>query len=564
MFRSITFNGTDKKQIGTPIIRRTNEMINEFDLQYERNYKVVKVVTQRELEFQEFLKQQKALQFHMDNLIKILKDYFRENNYNEDTYYNIFINRKNQKSKKRKKRRKRVRPKTYIVRRNKFLFYKITRNNYYYNMFKPYLYPLTNKDKKEFERKIFTDPSLKEKEKAKLYNMTPVQLKKFVDVFGFMPSIMKKDDDEEDKEKLTKKYKKMKNFSIYNLFSKKRKNLNNKNQINSKREISSKLARIGGSRNNIDNIKNFNITNINNYNLKSNLSMRNRKNYLKLNNPKSVKFSFINNDNNKLNNYKNKIDNNFLKINQPINNSSRTINLDHRRFNLNNIKLNHNKYIKNYNLNSYFTNLSNRTPKLSLFNKKNINNHTNILSRDNNKIKIKKNLSIENLKKNTFSDRCIKTIQKSEVLNKDIKYLNKLYEISQDNFNNKKNQIENKTLRKINILSFMQIYKKEFKPEIKKEIEKKYEHIKEDNNGHIQVNKIEFIRKPKSKLDFVRIYNKRRDQKRLNKIDFIYNNNDEEKSDLTAFKIRKSVANIKINRNKINRFKHIYSTSSLK
>ena len=122
MFRSITFNGTDKKQIGTPIIRRTNEMINEFDLQYERNYKVVKVVTQRELEFQEFLKQQKALQFHMDNLIKILKDYFRENNYNEDTYYNIFNNRKNQKSKKKKKRRKRVRPKTYIVRRNKFLF----------------------------------------------------------------------------------------------------------------------------------------------------------------------------------------------------------------------------------------------------------------------------------------------------------------------------------------------------------------------------------------------------------------------------------------------------------
>ena len=80
MFRSITFNGTDKKQIGAPIIRRTNEMISEFDLQYERNYKIVKVVSQRELEFQEYLKQQEALQYRLENLIKILREYFKENN----------------------------------------------------------------------------------------------------------------------------------------------------------------------------------------------------------------------------------------------------------------------------------------------------------------------------------------------------------------------------------------------------------------------------------------------------------------------------------------------------
>ena len=55
---------------------------------------------------------------------------------------------------------------------------------------------------------------------------------------------MKKDDDEEDKEKLTKKYKKMKNFSTYNLFSKKRKNLNNKKKM-SEEIINCKIVIVG-------------------------------------------------------------------------------------------------------------------------------------------------------------------------------------------------------------------------------------------------------------------------------------------------------------------------------
>ena len=192
MFQSITFNGTDKKQIGAPIIRRTNEMIYEFNLQYERNYKIVKAVSKRELEFQEFLRQQDANQLRLENLIKILRGYFKENNYNQNTYYKLYKNINIPVHKTGKKHRKKIRPKTVNIRRNKFLFYKITEKNFYFNRFKPYLYPLTNKDKKEFERKIYTDAELKEKEKAKLYNMTPEQLKKFVDVFGFMPSILKK------------------------------------------------------------------------------------------------------------------------------------------------------------------------------------------------------------------------------------------------------------------------------------------------------------------------------------------------------------------------------------
>ena len=70
MFHSITFNGTDKKPIGTPIIRKTNKMIKEFDLQYERNYKIIKIKSQREKEFQEYLKLQEELEFRRENFIK--------------------------------------------------------------------------------------------------------------------------------------------------------------------------------------------------------------------------------------------------------------------------------------------------------------------------------------------------------------------------------------------------------------------------------------------------------------------------------------------------------------
>ena len=57
------------------------------------------------------------------------------------------------------------------------------------------------------------------------------------------------------------------------------------------------------------------------------------------------------------------------------------------------------------------------------------------------------------------------------------------------------------------------------------------------------------MRKPKSRLNFVRVYNKRRDQKNNNKVEFIYNNNDEEKSDLIPLKMKKSLGRVKLNRN---------------
>ena len=572
MFQSITFNGTDKKQIGAPIIRRTNEMIYEFNLQYERNYKIVKAVSKRELEFQEFLRQQDANQLRLENLIKILRGYFKENNYNQNTYYKLYKNINIPVHKTGKKHRKKIRPKTVNIRRNKFLFYKITEKNFYFNRFKPYLYPLTNKDKKEFERKIYTDAELKEKEKAKLYNMTPEQLKKFVDVFGFMPSILKKnDDDDDDNERYNKKKKNKRNSSSFNiLYSKKRKNLTNESQINLRKEMSNRLTGKGGNINNSNSLNNIIQNYINNSNLKLNHSMKNIKNNLILNYSKFGKLNYIHNNNIKKSFLRNNKINNYLNIYPQVNKSFNKIKISNRYFNLNNSKcinknLNSSKNINNFSSLSNF-NIQNH----SLFNfKNNINNNSNsnIFSGNNtNKIAIKKNINIENIKRNTFTNKCIKTIQKSELLNKDIKYLNKLYDISQDNFNNKKNQIEKKIFKKINFISFMHIYEKDFRPDIKKQSErkKKYEHIKEDMNGNIQVNKIEFIRRPKSVLNFVKVYNKRRDQKRLNKEDFVCNNNDEEKSDLTSYKNKKNISSIRISRNKINKFKRIYSSSYAK
>ena len=570
MFRSITFNGTDKKQIGAPIIRKTNEMIYEFDLQYERNYKIVKVISQREIEFQEYLKQQEALQFRLDNLIKILRNYFKENNFNSNTYYALFKPTRIRSIKKRKKRRKKIRPKSAEIKHNKYIYYKATKDNFYFNKFKPYLYPLTNKDKKRIERKINTDINAKEKVKNNLSNMTPAQLKRFVDVFGFIPMIFHKDDkDDEEKEKKRKKLnsKNLRNFSsnIYS-FGKNKSNRNFGNKklenINMKRGISGRLmdgnkymVNKFGNMNNINNISNSNSYNTFIKNIMDSnrlLNIKNNKNNLVLPNTKLPKYNIINKNINNYNIYNKKINNinnyNLFKNSNNLNNIN-TFKINSMSNSYNNIFFNK-QYYNIYN-NSNSANSINNNKISSLFNSKrnkNTNNNINNINTKDGKIKIRRN-SIENLKKYSFNKQCIKTIQKSEVLNKDIEYLNKAYDVTGENFNTKTNKIENKTFKKIDFISMLEIYKKDFRPDIKKELNKNYEHIKEDLNGHIQVKKIEFVRKPKSRLKFVDIYNKRRDQKNNNKVEFIYNNNDEEKSDLIPLKMKKSLGRVKLNRN---------------
>ena len=581
MFRSITFNGTDKKQIGAPIIRRTNEMISEFDLQYERNYKILKVVSQREIEFQEYLKQQEAVQYRLDNLIKIFRGYFKENNFNSNTYYALFKPSKRKSIRRRKRRRRKVRPKTAEIKHNKYIYYKAAKNNFNFNKYKPYLYPLTNKEKKDIERKIFTDINLREKQKSNLYNMSPTQLKKFVDVFGFIPMMFHKEDQvKEKKEKKIGKSKNYRNFSS-NFYSGNNKsismrNLRNKNQfnINMKRGVSGVLIK-GQSKlifNNMNSINSMtNISNSNSYNnfikniIESNKSLNfrnnnNNKNNLGLLGNKFLKHNFSNNNNNMINIFNNNtINSNAFKINPMENNSYNNIFYNNRYFNNQNYNNNpinsklgfiNSKPIYNYNsINSV------NSVKVSLLSEKSNNSNLNNANINDGKIKIKKS-SIDNLKKYSFATQCIKAIQKSEVLNKDIQYLNKAYNESGENFNTKTNKLESKALRKTNYLSMLEIYEKDFKPDIKKQLEKKYEHINEDPNGHIHVKKIEFMRKPKSRLNFVRVYNKRREQKNQNKIEFRYNNNDEEKSDLTAFKMKRDLSRVKLSKNLFKKYKN--------
>ena len=408
------------------------------------------------------------------------------------------------------------------------------------------------------ERKIYTDANLKEKEKSNYFNMSPAQLKKFVDVFGFIPIMFQKDDNE-DKNSKKKKFKR--NFSSFNYLKKKNERVFDKNLLNLKKGTKSKMMKP-------ENIFNFN--KINNSNSYNNVLMKNfMDNYnLKSNNIKTIrnnnirggdinqnflKYNFMNNNNNF--NF-----NAFKSNNLESNNSYNNIFYNNRYFN--NMKLNNSKSISNYNsLNSL------NSPNISLFNNINNKNINNALSCErignkDTKIKIKKNINIENLKKYSFTNQCVKAIQKSEIINKDINYLNKIYDLTGEDFYTKKNKIENRTLKKINFISMQEIYEKDFKPDIKKQFERKYEHLKEDQKGHIQVKKIEFVRKPKSRLKFVDIYNKRRNQKIQNRVEFVYNNIDEEKSDLTSYKMKGSLGRIKLSRNMINKFRNIYSSSS--
>jgi len=558
MFRSITFNGTDKKPIGAPIIRKTNEMIYEFDLQYERNYKIVKVISQREKEFQEYLKHQEELQFRLKNLIKILKAYFEENNYNSNTYYEIFKFQNRSGNKMRRRRKKRHCPKSEKIRRTKNLFYKITKNYFYFNKFKPYLYPLTIKDRKNFERKIVTDPNLRAKSGNNLSDMTSAQLKKFVDVFGFVPIVFKNQQEKKNKNKKLKKYR---NFSSINLLSNKKKN-ENKIKLKLKLKKDNNVKFLGSdNRFNLNNSNSyFNL--INNYYSKGSQSesYKNSAN-IQLNN-NYYRYNNVNN-----NSQGTTISNNTIsKINPS--NSYNNIYYYNRYINLKNynIKGNQNYSILNNNLSSNKSSLSNNT--INNFRKNNIPSV----------IRIKKNANMGSFRKSssTLKNECIKTIQKSEVLNKDIKCFNKINKLYTDDFKNKKNEIQKKGLKKINFINFMKIYEQDFRSDVRNSWQMKFQHIKEDINGRIQLKKMEFFRKPKSKLQFVRVYNRRRDQKKMTNEDFLSNNDyeieEELYKDLTPIpnKKRRSLSNnnltnkVKLSRNRLNKLRYISSSKSVK
>ncbi len=223
MYSKITLNNTDRKEIGVPILKRTNKMITDFDLDYERYYKIDKQISQREIEYQEFLKRQEQHQFYLKNLIKILRIYFIQYKYNSDTYYKEYRASKNY-----KKRKKIKRTKSLILSKNKAIYNIILKNSQFFKLFKPYMYPLGAKDKKIYLlKKINTEKNVNLK--TRLVRMTQDEIKKYAEMFGVIPiNYIKKDD----KDKNKKKHKKQNTKKLISYYTFLRNNYDSKSYDN--------------------------------------------------------------------------------------------------------------------------------------------------------------------------------------------------------------------------------------------------------------------------------------------------------------------------------------------
>jgi hypothetical protein len=293
--------------------------------------------------------------------------------------------------------------------------------------------------------------------------MTPTQLKKFVDVFGFLPTIFKKVS--EDKERPNKKYKNRRNFSTYNILNNRnRKNLNNKNKLSNRRDVDSsgkfiRLGNLGRNKFSTNNLKSYSHNNIMNNNINiSNIKSTTSINFNKNNNYNldNSKYMQLLKKNINRNIFKKSIIEKLLNNITPKNNNN--IHFNNRYLNI----------IKDSckSINNNFPSFSSiNTPKLkssSINNKNDISQNSNFFSSDNNSVKKNKIKNVENIKINTFANDCLRTIQKSELLTRDIQFMNKLHDMSQDNFNDRKNQIEKKKFRKSRLYIFYAYLSKRF------------------------------------------------------------------------------------------------------
>ena len=173
-------NNTERKEIGVPILKRTDEMISEFDLDYEKNFKISKYHN-LDKEFKEFLRMQEQHEFYLSHLVKLLKIYFRENNYNSNTYYFQYLYN-NKSSTKRKHKR----TKSFKFPKNKFKYYYIFKNSINYNNHQPWIYPLGIKDKKNFIHKKLKTETNNYKKKGTIKIAQSV-LKLYIEHFGQVP-----------------------------------------------------------------------------------------------------------------------------------------------------------------------------------------------------------------------------------------------------------------------------------------------------------------------------------------------------------------------------------------
>ena len=142
-----------------------------------------------------------------------------------------------------------------------------------------------------------------------------------------------------------------------------------------------------------------------------------------------------------------------------------------------------------------------------------MNDSKSSFNNNNNKIDLKKNATHDYLSK--FKNEYTKTMKKSQVLNKDISFLNRIFSLSKNNYNKTKKIFEENKIKKIGMLNMVKhdIFAQ------KRKAMSQFKYVKENMSGNIKINFLSFVRTPQSKLIFVRDFNKQREQRKYKEID---------------------------------------------
>ena len=534
MYSCISINNTERKQIGVPILRRTDEMISQFDLDYERYYKLGKLNSQREREYREFLKKKEQIHFYLTNLIKILGIYFKENKFNFNAFYSQYIYNKIQNKKTRKKR-----PKSYKNTKKKNIYYNIfkkSENSKKSKSYKPYMYPLDIWDKKKFIfRRIKTESN--NYHKTREVKMTQNEFKLYVEIFGSYPVNFIKKDNAKNKKKKKNTFNALKNYYFNS------KSLDNKTHLILKKGTEMKDKYFGG----YDKMKKYV-----EMKYKSALNLK-----AKFAN-KKIEYII-----NRLTAPKRILKNKKIIITKHVqNNSSPDINKSNVFANIQKNNLNNkNMYKTNYsafnipNINSLSTSLNKRKISQNNIINNNNENHSQMSTLDIKNKSNKLNINI-NLKRNTsydylskFGTEFSKTMKSSKKIKEEISFRNKLFSMTKNNYHKVSKIIEKTKLKKVNMSHLL---KNDFFAQKRKDLSK-FKYVKENKNGDLKINIFEHIRKPTSKNEYIREYNVKREQLRKYKDKDLSDNSseDDEKSDFNLFsENEKNIKNLILNPDK--------------
>ena len=491
MYSQITLNNTDRKEIGISILKKTDKMITDFDLDYERFYKVDNSVSQRELEFQQFLKKQEQYQFYLKNLIKILRIYYKQYNYNSETYFLEYKSHKNRGKNKILKKTK-----SLNIQNNKTIYNKILKNSKMYQLFKPWVYPLGNRDRKIFLfKEIYTERDINLK--GRPVRMTQNEVKKYVEIFGVVPVNFIKKDEKDKKKKISNKKKLISSYNfLRNNYD--AKSYDNKTHLLLQKGMKIKEKFFGG----FEMLKKYVYMKNKNKTSTSNLKLKSKERRSISANVSNIRLYKKNNSMNNI--FYNKDGyNNCFTFNKKRNEIDKNIYRNNRYLNLK-------KSVHTINKNFYTKlNNNNLTSLNSLSSLNNIpftrNRYSNQLDLKSMNIRLKQKINHENIF--NFKSDCSDTIKKSELLSKDINFLNKVLAKTKNNYKQVSKILRDTNIDDYNILKMV---KNDIFEQRRKKLAK-FKYVKENMSGNLKINFKDFIRKPLSKLDYVNVYNKKRE-----------------------------------------------------